>query len=144
RTVNFNAGTYRFHLRGDDGVRLWIDDDLVIDEWREHAAAAFTARRTLNAGRHQRKVEYYEGTAGAEVEWWWEVAPSNAVVISNRPAFDTCPVLPTPGQMATWWAHSPYAEVNVYLGGSNLGCPAYTQAINAQWVETVGDQGWNF
>ncbi len=144
RTVNFNAGTYRFHLRGDDGVRLWVDDTLLIDEWRTQSATDFSALIPLSAGSHKLKVEYFESTNNAEVKLWWEVAPQNAVVISNRPAFDTCPLLPTTGQMATWWAHSPYREVNVYMGGANLGCPAYAQALNASWVATVGNQGWNF
>lgn len=144
RTVNFNAGTYRFRLRGDDGVRLWIDDNLVIDEWRVQSPTEFSAVRTLSGGSHKLKVEYFDATGGAEVALDWEVAPDNAVIISNRPAFDTCIVLPTTGQMATWWDRSPYSEINVYLGGSNLGCPAYSQALNAEWVEAVGSQGWNF
>lgn len=144
RTVNFNAGTYRFYLRGDDGVRLWIDDALVIDEWRDQSPTEFTATRTLSAGSHKLKVEYYEAEYGASVKLWWEVAPSNTVVISNRPAFDTC-FLPTPGQMAAWWAGSPYSEANLYIGGANRGCESHNaRYLNAQWVETVGNQGWNF
>jgi photosystem II stability/assembly factor-like uncharacterized protein len=144
RTVNFNAGTYRFHLRGDDGVRLWIDDELVIDEWRNQSATEFTATRSLSAGSHKLKVEYYEALYSASVRLRWEVAPGNAVVISNRPAFDTC-FLPTPSQMAAWWGNSPYAEVNLYIGGANRGCESHnSQYLNAQWVETVGNQGWNF
>src|SRR5690606_25477524 len=86
RTVNFNAGTYRFRLRGDDGVRLWIDDDLVIDEWRVQSPTEFSAVRTLSGGSHKLKVEYFDATGGAEVKLSWEVAPDNAVIISNRPA----------------------------------------------------------
>src|SRR5687768_4387689 len=30
------AGTYTFATETDDGVRVWIDDVLVIDDWRGH------------------------------------------------------------------------------------------------------------
>ncbi|HRO25503.1 MAG TPA: PA14 domain-containing protein, partial [Promineifilum sp.] len=33
RTANFPAGTYRFYATMDDGMRVWIDNTLVIDSW---------------------------------------------------------------------------------------------------------------
>ncbi|HXF62188.1 MAG TPA: PA14 domain-containing protein, partial [Caldilineaceae bacterium] len=144
RTLNFSPGRYRFHLRGDDGVRLWVDDVLLIDEWREQPATEFTALRELSAGSHSLRVEYFERTAGATVELWWELAPDQAIVISDRPAFDTC-YLPSPSQMAVWWGSSPYYEVNLYIGGANRGCESHNQqTLTAQWVNQVSSQGWNF
>ena len=35
RTVNFAAGYYRISVRADDGVRLWLDDGLLIDRWED-------------------------------------------------------------------------------------------------------------
>jgi hypothetical protein len=33
RTINFNPGTYRFVARADDGVRVFIDNQPIIDQW---------------------------------------------------------------------------------------------------------------
>jgi hypothetical protein len=66
-----SAGTYRFTVTSDDGIRLWVDSILVIDQWNDHAAATFTGDVALTAGTHLVKVEYYENTifAMASVAW---------------------------------------------------------------------------
>ena len=34
----FAGGTYRFNILSDDGVRVWVGDQLVVDEWRDRWA----------------------------------------------------------------------------------------------------------
>ncbi|GIG29048.1 hypothetical protein Cma02nite_16480 [Cellulomonas marina] len=65
------AGTYRFTVTADDGVRLWVDDVLLLDRWYTHAVQTFTASRTLTAGSHRVRVEWFDGTrnAVAQVSW---------------------------------------------------------------------------
>ncbi len=65
RTINFTAGTYRFTATGDDGIRLFIDGQLVIDKWINQGATTYTVDRTLTAGNHTIVYEYYEATGGA-------------------------------------------------------------------------------
>lgn len=71
RDLTFDAGTYRFSLRADDGVRFWIDGNLVIDEWHP-ASATYTAEVYLGAGTHSLRVEYFEATGGAIIVLDWE------------------------------------------------------------------------
>jgi PA14 domain-containing protein/calcineurin-like phosphoesterase family protein len=68
---SFAAGTYTFTARADDGIRVWVDGGLIIDAWRDQAPTTYKATRTLTAGQHQVKVEYYErgGGAVAQVAW---------------------------------------------------------------------------
>jgi hypothetical protein len=73
RSASFAAGTYRFSARSDDGVRVWLDGELVIDQWRDAANTTFTAERTLNAGDHTVRVEYYENGGTATVRFWWDI-----------------------------------------------------------------------
>jgi hypothetical protein len=74
RTLNLSAGDYRFYARSDDGVRVWLDDRLLVDQWREQSAATLSAERTLDAGPHFFRIEYFEGFGEAQLQFWWETA----------------------------------------------------------------------
>ena len=80
RNWNFTAGRYRFHLRGDDGIRLWVDGNLIINQWRDQGRTEYTAERDLSGGSHSLKVEYYEHGGDANVALWWEQGGSNVRV----------------------------------------------------------------
>jgi len=68
----FEEGQYRFYARSDDGLRLWVDDSLVIDQWRDQAAAVAHGDLNLRAGEHDLRVEYYDALGLAEVRVWWD------------------------------------------------------------------------
>ena len=72
---SFTAGTYTFTARADDGVRLFVDGVLIIDQWHDGAATTYTATRTLTAGDHEAKVEYYERFGAALIQASWAAAP---------------------------------------------------------------------
>jgi hypothetical protein len=71
RIVDLSAGTYRFTATSDDGVRVYVDGRLLIDEWHDHPTRTYTADVYLNAGHHEIKMEYYEnlGDAVARLSW---------------------------------------------------------------------------
>lgn len=71
-TQSFQAGTYRFFALVDDGVRIYVDDKLVLDEWYEHNSETISADVTLTAGTHSLKVEYFEFGHDAQIYAWWE------------------------------------------------------------------------
>jgi hypothetical protein len=71
RTVSFDAGRWRLNLFADDGVRLWIDDQLVVDEWQPQRAW-FTPTVTVGGGDHELVVQHYENEEVADVELDWE------------------------------------------------------------------------
>jgi LysM repeat protein len=62
-----NAGHYRLTVRVDDGVRLWVDGALVINQWRDSSGATYSEDLYLAAGSHRFKVEYYEATGAAMI-----------------------------------------------------------------------------
>lgn len=72
RMQTFQEGTYTFYARGDDGVRVWLDSQLIIDEWHDYSAKTFVAERTLSAGTHTLRVEFYENAGVAKLAFWWE------------------------------------------------------------------------
>ncbi|MFC1635368.1 PA14 domain-containing protein [Planctomycetota bacterium] len=64
--------TYTFYTRSDDGVRLWIDGELIIENWTNHAATEDKAEFDLVAGNtHSLQMEYYEDGSGAVAQLSW-------------------------------------------------------------------------
>ncbi|MGH2591890.1 MAG: PA14 domain-containing protein [Anaerolineae bacterium] len=71
-TQSFQAGAYRFFALVDDGVRLYVDNQPVIDEWFEHNGSTLFSDRVLTAGVHSLTVEYFEFGHDAQIYVWWE------------------------------------------------------------------------
>lgn len=76
RTLTFESGIYRFHAVVDDGMRLWLDDKLVIDDWRDSPQHEVVIDYTVLAGSHNVRVEYYDRIHTAVFQLWWDKQPS--------------------------------------------------------------------
>jgi len=72
RDLTFDESIYRFHLVMDDGATLWVDDRLVIDEWKQGASREAIVDLAMKKGEHEIKVEYYEAGGSAKVSLSWE------------------------------------------------------------------------
>jgi hypothetical protein len=77
RSVNFGGGNYYFTVTADDGVRLWIDDILRIDQWRDQAASTYTTGPIYLSGNHTIRMEYYEHGGNAVAKLSWEAVESS-------------------------------------------------------------------
>lgn len=71
RVLYFPAGSYRFTVRADDGVMLWVDDVLLVDQWRDTSATTYTAEVSLPDGLHNVKVAYYDRASSAIIQVSW-------------------------------------------------------------------------
>jgi hypothetical protein len=71
RTSGFDAGPYRFHAFVDDGIRMWVDNQLILDEWYDSKPHEVTTDWAMTRGTHTLRIEYYEHTGGAQVSVWW-------------------------------------------------------------------------
>jgi hypothetical protein len=67
--------TYRFVIRADDGVRLWIDNALILDEWHLASPNPYTRDVALSAGWHAFRIDYFEATGNAQIQFRIENAP---------------------------------------------------------------------
>ncbi len=70
-TQYFSTGTYQFNAAVDDGVRIYVDDTLIVNEWTDHAGTTVIGTVGLGAGNHVVKVEYYEFGHQAKINVWW-------------------------------------------------------------------------
>src|SRR5262245_51728998 len=60
------SGSYRFQTSSDDGVRLWVNGVLLINNWTDHAPTYDTGTITLQAGQlYDITLEFYENGGGA-------------------------------------------------------------------------------
>lgn len=66
-------GRYRFQLTSDDGAKLFIDGQQVIDNDGVHAPRAMESAVDLRRGRHKIRVQYFQGPA-AEIALVLELA----------------------------------------------------------------------
>lgn len=63
------AGEYEFNTRSDDGSRLFINDNQVLENGGWHGMQDRRGKVQLSAGKHQISVEFFEGGSGAGIEW---------------------------------------------------------------------------
>ncbi len=72
RRVDFDRGRYRFEVRADDGIRVYIDGNRVLNEWHENDFDdGYTFEFDLDHS-HDLVVEYYERRGGARVYVDWD------------------------------------------------------------------------
>lgn len=74
---NFAPGYYRFTVTADDGVRLWVNNFLLIDEWRESPPTTHTAELNLpQGGQIPIQVDFFEGKGNAQINVNWSLLSS--------------------------------------------------------------------
>jgi hypothetical protein len=71
RYLDLPADIYRFTATTDDGMRVYVDGRLIIDQWRNQPAQTYVADVSLTAGHHLVMVEYYEMTGAAVAKLSW-------------------------------------------------------------------------
>lgn len=87
-TPQYNE-TYTFYARTDDGVRLWVNDQLLIDRWTDQTSAVETSGNiTLSAGqKYSIKMEYYENKNNATAELRWSSPSTPKQIIPQSQLF---------------------------------------------------------
>lgn len=75
-----DTDTYTFYMLADDGVRLWIDDQLVINHWLAQAPTERSGSIPLTANQKYNLVlEYFERASGAVAHLSWSGAGGGVV-----------------------------------------------------------------
>jgi hypothetical protein len=80
------SGAHTFYVEADDGARLWVNGQLLIDEW--HAGGSLTVFASvglvLTAGEiYAIKLEYYEHTGVAVIKLSWSASFGTTPIPSN-------------------------------------------------------------
>ncbi|MBT33626.1 MAG: hypothetical protein CMO01_28515 [Thalassobius sp.] len=65
-------GVYTFYTYSDDGSKLFINDQLVVDNGGSHSAKLKEGQVVLSKGKHPLKIEYFEDFDGQDLRLGWE------------------------------------------------------------------------
>jgi len=84
--------TYTFYTVSDDGIRLWVNGVLLVDDWMNQAATEKSGTITLAAGQlYDIKIEYYENTGNAVTKLYWSSASTPKAIIPALQLFPPAP-----------------------------------------------------
>ncbi len=68
-TVNLPASFYTLRTVSDDGIRVFVDANPVINDWTHHAQKTLEARIELTAGKHTFRIEHFEISGRAQLQF---------------------------------------------------------------------------
>ena len=71
KDVTLSAGVYRFSGVRDDGIRAYIDNVPVIDNW-SFGSGEYSVDKVVSSGPHEVRVEYFEGGGDARAEFTYD------------------------------------------------------------------------
>lgn len=97
--LNLNSGVYQISTRADDGVRVYVNGTLLINEWHVSSGLTYTRQFTSYPGQNIVVVEYYEGSGVAFLSF------------DLRPAGTIPPTAPPPTTSATATVTAYYLNV---------------------------------
>ncbi len=64
-------GTYKLVTVSDDGVRFWIDDRMVVDNWGGHPPSRNEAAVELGTQPHKIRIDYFDNASSATMSLRW-------------------------------------------------------------------------
>jgi hypothetical protein len=86
-----HSESYTFFGRSSDGIRVWLDGQLIIDRWTDRSVAETPSQPIrLEAGqRYALRVEYYEQEGDAQVHLSWSSSSTPKQVVPSHVLYPT-------------------------------------------------------
>lgn len=84
-----STGTYALYAPGDDGIKVLIDDELVINDWYDKGGGGSVVNKHLTQGQHTFTLWFYENGGGANVWFYWTIPGGTGLSIVPASAFGT-------------------------------------------------------
>ena len=111
--------TYGLTTVSDDGLRLWLDGRLLIDNWTEHSSrAATTAIRLVAGRRYALKIEYFEKAGVATAQFYWSSASQSRQIVPRSQLYPAASAPPPPAN------DPPSVSLTSPTAGSTFAAPA--------------------
>ena len=71
QVLPYETGNYGFRVQTDDGVRLWVNNQLLIDRWQDATVEADASIQLTGGQAYQIKMEYFENEGNASARLLW-------------------------------------------------------------------------
>lgn len=146
--------TYTFYVSTDDGVRLWVNNQLMVDKWSNQSGAEWSNTIFLiGDSNYNIRMDYYDnsGNAEAHLKWSSNSTPKQIVPMSQLYAGSgTQPLYVGVHQITNCTSISGWAADQAYLNtpisvdiydGTTLLSTVYADLYNADAAGVVGDNG---
>jgi len=125
-----NAGVYRFYVTVDDGVRLWVDGQLVLDRWIVQAATSYNVLVQVPAGTHAIQVDYFQASGDASLVVYWQAEQTASTAWTAQ--YYSNPDLAGPAVLTRYETNIDYFWG---LGSPDVRVP--TDYFSARWTATL-------
>ena len=80
-----STGPYVLHISADDGVRLWLGNRPLLDDWRNHGQSYYQIAITLHAGEaYPLRLDYCQADSASRVQLAWKPPAAPAVAATER------------------------------------------------------------
>ena len=108
----FYSQTYTFYTTTDDGVRLWVNGQLVVNSWINQASTERSGTISLTGGqKYDILIEYFENTGSAVAKLSWsspnqfkQIIPQSQLYPGTTPVFPTLAAIPGTNAITFNWA----------------------------------------
>jgi hypothetical protein len=115
------SGSYRFYTVSDDGVRLYVNGVLIVNNWTNHGPTENSGIITLAANqKYDIVMEYYENTGGAVATLSWSSASQAKQIIPQSQLYSV--------------SVAPDAPINL------AATPGSTSSINLAWTDNSDNE----
>jgi LysM repeat protein len=144
QTKHFAGGRYRFNVTVDDGVRVWVDGQLIIDRWHDTAPQTYSAVRDLATGNHTIQIDYYQNQGGAQIKFWskrvdvpaaWKGEFFNNTNLSGMPAVTKS----YPAINFNWGRKAPVHGITADYFSARFTTESYFSEGRYRFVSTMDD-----
>jgi hypothetical protein len=134
-----NSETYTFYTTTDDGVRLWVNNQLIIDKWIDQGPTEWSGSITLSAGvKYDIKMEYYENGGGASAKLAWSSPSIGKTIVPQIQLYPPVVVSP-PNAPTSLIATAPSQRRRINLSWTQSTSSGITQ--NKVYRSTSGPSG---
>jgi beta-N-acetylglucosaminidase len=143
KKVNLDAGTYLFQALADDGVRVWVDDQLVLDGWSDSGGNTRNGTVSVDSGLHTIKVEYYENTGNAKLSLTYKPFAKLPDSSEESVSHNWGTGIPAPGYPANYFTTTFDQSKNFAAGDYFVQTLADDQVrVNADGTDLINSKNW--
>ena len=129
--------TYTFFTTSDDGVRLWVNGQQIINNWTDHGPTENSGTIALTAGqRYDLRLEFYENGGGATVTLSWSSSSQPKQIVPRTQLYP-----PSSGSTNVALAGTAFrwsANASATSNGNRVAAPALNDNSTAAEIDLAG------